>query len=174
MLSPKIEELLNQQIKNEFYSAYLYLSMAAWLHDFGLNGYAHWFRVQAQEERDHAMIFMNYIIQANGRVHLYAIDEPNFEFKNVEELLDLNLSHEQMVTSLIYNIASTARDEKDFKTEEMIKWFITEQVEEEANAIDNINGYKLFGSDGKGLYMLDAQKATRVYAQASPLAAQAM
>jgi ferritin len=120
------------------------------------------------------MIFMNYIIQANGRVHLYAIDEPNFEFKNVEELLDLNLSHEQMVTGLIYNIASTARDEKDFKTEEMIKWFITEQVEEEANAIDNINGYKLFGSDGKGLYMLDAQKATRVYAQASPLAAQAM
>jgi ferritin len=174
MLSKKIEELLNNQIKNEFYSAYLYLSMAAWLHNYGLNGYAHWFRVQAQEERDHALIFMNYIIKANGRVHLYAIDEPNFDFRDVGELLDLNLSHEQYVTSLIYNISAAAREEKDFKTEEMLKWFITEQVEEEANALDNINGYKLFGGDGKGLYMLDAGKATRVYTQAPPLAAEPM
>ena len=174
MLSPKIEELLNNQIKNEFYSAYLYLSMAAWFHNYGLNGYAHWFRVQAQEERDHALIFMNYIVKANGRVHLYAIDEPNFDFKDIAEVLDLNLSHEQLVTSLIYNINAAAQAEKDFKTEEMLKWFIAEQVEEEANAVDNITGYKLFGTDGKGLYMLDTQKATRVYTQAPPLAAQPM
>jgi ferritin len=174
MLSKNIEELLNNQIKNEFYSAYLYMSMAAWLHNYGLNGYAHWFRVQAQEERDHAMIFLNYIVKANGRVHLYAIDEPNFDFKDIEELLNLTLSHEQLVTSLIYNIAAAAQAEKDFKTEEMNKWFVTEQVEEEANALDNINGYKLFGGDGKGLYMLDAQKATRVYTQAPPLAAEPM
>jgi ferritin len=174
MLSPKIEELLNQQIKNELFSAYLYLSMAAWLHNYGLNGYAHWFRVQALEERDHALIFFNYIIKANGRARLYAIDEPTFEFKDVKELLDLNLSHEQLVTGLINNIADAARTEKDFKTEEMIKWFITEQVEEEANATDNITGYRLFGGEGKGLYMLDAQKATRVYTQAPPLAAEPM
>jgi ferritin len=171
MLGKKVEELLNNQIKNEFYSAYLYLSMAGWLHNYGLNGYAHWFRVQAQEERDHAMIFMNYIVKANGRVHLYAIDEPNFEFATIEELLQLNLSHEQYVTSLIYNIASAAQAENDIKTVEMVKWFVTEQVEEENNAVDNITGYKLFGGDGKGLYMLDAQKATRVYTQAPPLAA---
>lgn len=174
MLNSKIEELLNQQIKNEFYSAYLYMSMASWLHNYGLNGYAHWFRVQAQEERDHALIFLNYIIKANGRVHLYGIDEPNFNFKDVEELLNLNLSHEQIVTGMINNIADAARTEKDFKTEEMIRWFITEQVEEEANATDNITGYKLFGGDGKGLYMLDAQKGTRVYTQAAPLAAEPM
>ncbi len=174
MLSKKIEDLLNNQIKNEFYSAYLYLSMAGWLHNYGLNGYAHWFRVQAQEERDHALIFMNYIIQANGRVHLLAIDEPNFEFTDIEELLNLNLSHEQLVTSLIYKINAAAREEGDYKTEEMLKWFITEQVEEEANAVDNITSYKLFGGDGKGLFMLDSQKATRVYAQAAPLAAQGM
>ena len=174
MLSKKIEDLLNNQIKNEFYSAYLYLSMAGWLHNYGLNGYAHWFRVQAQEERDHALIFMNYIVKANGRVHLLAIDEPNFEFTSIEELLQLNLSHEQLVTSLIYQINAAAREENDFKTEEMLKWFIAEQVEEEANATDNITSYKLFGADGKGLFMLDSQKATRVYVPAPPLAAEPM
>jgi ferritin len=174
MLNQNIEDLLNNQIKNEFYSAYLYMSMSAWLNNYGLNGYAHWFRVQAQEERDHALIFLNYIIKANGRVHLAAINEPNFTFNDVEELLNLNLSHEQYVTSLIYNIAAAAQAEKDFKTAEMVNWFITEQVEEEANAVDNITGYKLFGSEGKGLYMLDAQKMTRVYTQAPPLAAQPM
>jgi ferritin len=174
MLNPRIEELLNQQIKNELYSAYLYLSMSAWLNNYGLNGYAHWFRVQAQEERDHALIFVNFIIKANGRVHLYAIDEPNFDFKDVEELLNLNLSHEEFVTSLIYNIAKAAEEEKDLKTSEMIKWFITEQVEEEANAVDNITGYRLFGRDGQGLLSLDAQKMARVYTQAAPLAAQPM
>jgi ferritin len=174
MLNGKIEDLLNNQIKNEFYSAYLYMSMSAWLNNYGLNGYAHWFRVQAQEERDHALIFLNYIIKANGRVHLYAIDEPNFDFKDVEELLNLNLTHEQYVTSLIYNIAAAAQAENDFKTAEMVKWFVTEQVEEEANAVDNITGYKLFGGDGKGLYQLDSQKMTRIYTQAPPLAAQPM
>jgi ferritin len=174
MLSKKIEDLLNNQIKNEFYSAYLYMSMSAWLNNYGLNGYAHWFRVQAQEERDHALIILNFIIKANGRVHLYAIDEPNYDFKDVAELLDLNLSHEQYVTSLIYNISKAADEEKDLKTSEMIKWFITEQVEEEANAVDNITGYRLFGRDGQGLLSLDAQKMTRVYTIAPPLAAQPM
>jgi ferritin len=174
MISKKIEDLLNNQIKNEFYSAYLYMSMSAWLNNYGLNGYAHWFRVQAQEERDHALIFVNYIIKANGRVHLLTIDEPNFDFKDVAELLNLNLSHEQYVTSLINNIAAAAQEEKDFKTLEMVNWFVTEQVEEEANAVDNITGYKLFGSDGNGLYQLDAQKMTRVYTIAPPLAAQPM
>lgn len=174
MLSKKIEDLLNNQIKNEFYSAYLYLSMAGWLHNYGLNGYAHWFRVQAQEERDHALIFMNYIVKANGRVHLYAIDEPKFEFADIGELLQLNLDHEKFVTGLIYGIATAARAENDFKTEEMLKWFIAEQVEEEANATDNINGYRLFGADGKGLFMLDSQKAARLYVQAPPLAAEPM
>jgi ferritin len=174
MLSKKIEDLLNNQIKNELYSAYLYMSMSAWLNNYGLNGYAHWFRVQAQEERDHALIFLNYIIQTNGRVHLYQIDEPNFDFKDVEELLQLNLTHEQYVTSLIYGITAAAEQEKDFKTAEMNKWFVTEQVEEEANATDNILGYKLFGKDGQGLLALDAQKKTRVYTQAPPLAAQPM
>jgi ferritin len=172
MLSKRIEDLLNDQIKNEFYSAYLYLSMSAWLSNYGLNGYAHWFRVQAMEERDHALIFLEYIVRANGRVHLHAIDEPNFDFENVEALLKLNLSHEQYVTGLIYKIAAAAEEERDFKTAEMVKWFVTEQVEEEANAVDNINGYSLFGRDGQGLYALDAQKATRVYVQAAPLAAQ--
>jgi ferritin len=174
MLSKKIEDLLNNQIEKEFYSAYLYLSMSAWLNNYGLNGYAHWFRVQAQEERDHALIFMNYIIKANGRVHLNGIEEPNFEFASVEELLQLNLDHEKLVTSLIYAIASAATAENDFKTMEMVKWFVTEQVEEEASATENINGCKLFGGDGKGLFMLDSQKATRVYTIAPPLAAQPM
>ena len=138
----------------------------------GLVGYAHWFQVQAQEERDHALIFTNYIIKANGRVHLYAIDEPNFEFNSVEELLNLNLSHEQFVTSLIYAIATAAQAEGDYKSVEMVKWFVTEQVEEEANATDNILQYKLFGTDGKGLYQLDTFKATRMYVMAPPLVAQ--
>lgn len=171
MLSKRIEDLLNNQIKNELYSSYLYLSMSAWLTNYGLTGYAHWFRVQAMEERDHALIFYNYILQTNARVHLYAVDEPNFDFASVEELLKLNLSHEEYVTSLIYKIAAAAQEEGDFKTSEMIKWFVTEQVEEEANATDNITQYKLFGGDGKGLYDLDALKATRVYAVAAPLAA---
>jgi ferritin len=174
MLSKKIEGLLNEQIKNELYSAYLYMAFSAWLENEGLKGYAHWFRVQAQEERDHALIFMYYIQRAGGRVHFLAIDEPVYDYKDIAELLKMNLDHERIVTGLIYGIAKAAQEEADFKTVETLKWFIDEQVEEENNATTNIQRYDLFGKDGKGLYMLDTEMAARVYAQAPPLAAMAV
>jgi ferritin len=172
MLNPKIEKLMNEQIRNELYSAYLYMAFAAWLAKKGLNGYAHWFRIQAQEETDHAKIFMYYIIATDGRVHFLAIDEPVFEYDSVAALLQMNLDHEQKVTALIYNIAKVAQDEQDYKTVEMLKWLISEQVEEENNATNNIQRYALFGADGKGLYMLDTEMNARLYVQAAPLVGQ--
>jgi len=172
MLNPKLEKLMNEQIRNELYSAYLYMAFSAWLAKLGLNGYAHWFRIQAQEETDHAMIFMYYIIATDGRVHFLPIDEPPFEYESTAALLQMNLDHEKIVTGLIYNIATAAQEEKDYKTVEMLKWLISEQVEEENNATNNIQRYALFGSDGKGLYMLDTEMNARVYVQAAPLAGQ--
>jgi ferritin len=172
MLSEKIETLLNDQVRKEFYSAYLYLSFEAYFSMRNLNGFAHWFRVQAMEERDHAVIFINYLNQVGGRIKLQQIDAPEWDFKSIEEVLNKTLEHEQSVTKSIYNIADQAIDERDHKTGSFLKWFIDEQAEEEANAEQNLDKIKLVGeNDGRGILMLDAKLAARVYVVPAPLAA---
>jgi len=163
MISDKMQNLLNEQVVKEFYSAYLYLSMESYYTSLNLNGFANWFHVQVQEERDHAMMFFNYINRVGGKVVLGQIDAPKAEFASIEEALKLTLEHEQFVTKSIYNIVDLAIEEKDHKTNSFLQWFVNEQVEEEQNSDNNIKKYKLAGSDGRGLLMLDAELATRVY-----------
>lgn len=172
MITEKIETLLNEQIQKEFYSAYLYLSFEAYFANRNLNGFAHWFRVQAMEERDHALIFFNYIHQVGGQVKLQAIAAPEWEFQSIEEVLTKQVEHERLVTASIYNIADQAIQERDHKTSSFIKWFIDEQAEEEANAEQNLSKIKLVGeNDGRGILMLDTEMGTRIYTVAAPLAA---
>lgn len=172
MISEKMEKLLNDQIQKEFYSAYLYLSFESYFTSRNLNGFAHWFRVQAMEERDHAIIFVNYLNQVGGRVKLQSLEAPEWDFKSIEEVTIKQLEHERFVTSSIYNIADQAIEERDHKTNSFLKWFIDEQAEEESNAEENLSKIRLVGeNDGRGILMLDAELATRVYVIPAPLAA---
>ncbi len=170
MISEKMEKLLNEQIQKEFYSAYLYLSMEAYLTSLNLAGFAHYFRVQTQEERDHAMVFFNYVNHVGGNVRLGVIDAPKFDFASPEEVFALALEHEKFVTASIYNIVNLALEERDHKTTAFLQWFVTEQAEEEANMDNNLRKVKLVGNDGRGILMLDQEFAQRTYTQAPQLA----
>lgn len=169
-MDKKVYELINDQINKELYSAYLYLSFADYYEEEGLDGYANWYMIQAQEERDHALIFRNYLHENGERVKLLAIDMPDRTFTNFLEPLEAGFEHEKYVTSLINDIYAAAIEAKDYRAMKFLDWFIEEQMEEEDNADDMITKMKLFGSDAKALYDLDQQYAARVYTVPSPLA----
>ena len=163
MLDKKVIELLNDQINKEFYSAYLYLDIANYYTDNDLDGFANWYNIQAQEERDHAMLFLKYL-QSNGeKVTLKAIDQPEKEFKTHIDPLLTGAEHERYVTNLIHTIYDEAYSVKDFRTMQFLDWFVKEQLEEEENADKLVSKYKLFGDDPKSLYLLDQELAARVY-----------
>lgn len=163
MLNDKVSNLLNEQINKELYSAYLYLDMSNYYLDEGLNGFGNWFKVQAQEERDHAMLFMQYLQNNSSKVTLEEIKAPNITFSSHKIPLDEALKHEQFVTDSINNIYDEAFKVKDFRSMQFLDWFIKEQGEEEKNSEDLIKKYELFGTDAKSLYMLDAELGTRIY-----------
>jgi ferritin len=167
MLNKEVVKLLNEQITKELYSAYLYMDMANYYADNSLNGYENWFFVQMQEERDHALLFRQYLLNNGEIVKLAAIDAPDKTYENFRVPLVISLEHEQTVTASINNIYEAAYRTKDFRTMQFLDWFIKEQGEEEKNADDNIKKYDLFGSDPKGLYMLDSEMKARVYAAPS-------
>ena len=163
MLNQKVADLLNQQINKEFYSAYLYLDFSNYYEAAGLDGFANWYKVQAQEERDHAMLFYQYLQNNNCPVTLEAIEKPNVKLENTMDALKAGLAHEEYVTSLINAICAAAQEVNDFRTLQFLDWFIKEQGEEETNATDLITKMELFGSDPKSLYMLNSELAARVY-----------
>ena len=163
MLDKKVANLLNEQITKELYSAYLYLDFSVFYESEGLDGFANWYMIQAQEERDHAMLFLKYLQMCGEKVSLGAIDRPDKELNTLMDPLKFGLEHEQYVTSLINDIYSAAYDVKDFRTMQFLDWFVKEQLEEEKNADDMIKKMELFGSDAKGLYSLDSEYAARVY-----------
>ncbi|HIT12571.1 MAG TPA: ferritin [Candidatus Scatomonas merdigallinarum] len=167
MLDKKVVELLNQQINKEFYSAYLYLDFSSFYKDKGLDGFANWYQVQAQEERDHAMLFYQYLHNNNVRPVLEAVDKPSVPMENLKDPLEAGLRHEEYVTGLIHNIYAAAQEVRDFRTTQFLDWFVKEQGEEETNANDLITKMELFGSDPKSLYMLDNELKARVYAAPS-------
>ncbi|MBQ8333951.1 MAG: ferritin [Clostridia bacterium] len=162
-MDAKVHELLNQQINKEFYSAYLYLEFSNYFEQASLDGFANWYKVQAQEERDHAMLFYQYLQNENQIVTLEAIAKPDKDFKCHMDVLKAGLEHEQYVTSLINTIYGAAYDVRDFRTMQFLDWFVKEQGEEETNATDLISKMELFGSDPKSLYMLNQELAARVY-----------
>ncbi len=168
-MDQKVYELLNAQINAELYSAYLYLSFADYYEEEGLEGYANFYEVQAAEERDHALIFRNYLHDNGQKVKLGPIAQPDKTFSSFIEPLEAGLEHEKYVTSLINAIYSAAADARDYRTMKFLDWFIEEQMEEEDTADTMITKMKLFGSDAKALYDLDQEYAARTYTTATPL-----
>ncbi len=162
-MNAKVHELLNQQINKEFYSAYLYLDFSNYFEDAGVDGLANWYKVQAQEERDHAMLFYQYLQNENEKVTLEAIAKPDKVITCHMDVLNAGLEHEKYVTSLINDIYAAAYEVKDFRTMQFLDWFVKEQGEEETNANDLITKMQLFGSDPRSLYMLNQELAARVY-----------
>ena len=163
----KVSKLLNEQITKELYSAYLYLDFSVFYEQQGLDGFANWYMIQAQEERDHAMLFLKYLQQNGEKVELGAVDKPDKELKVLMDPLKAGLEHEKYVTSLINDIYEAAYNVKDFRTMQFLDWFVKEQLEEEKNADDMIKKMELFGNDSKGLYSLDAEYAARIYSAPS-------
>ena len=170
MISKPLESAINAQINAELWSAYLYLSMSTYCQDAGFPGIANWFSIQFKEEQDHAMILLNYLQSRDGRVLLAPIDAVETEWASPLAAFEATLQHEQKVTSLINNLMALAVEEKDFALQTRLNWFVEEQVEEEENARDLIQKFRLVGDNGYGLYQLDQELAARVYTQASPLA----
>ncbi len=163
MLSKKMGAALNEQLNKELYSAYLYMSMSAYSTHIGLKGFANWFMVQYQEEMMHAMKFYNYINDQGEQVKLMAIDAPPTEFDSPLDMFEKTLKHEQFVTKRINNLVDLAIKEKDHATNISLQWFITEQIEEEANDNDVIAKLKLVGKKGDALLMLDKELSARVF-----------
>ncbi len=170
MLSKKLESELNKQLNAELYSAYLYLSMAAYYESKNLKGFANWMNVQAQEEQVHGMKIYDYINGRGGRVQLAVIEAPPVEWNSVVDVFDNVYSHEQKVTGLINNLVNIATEEKDHATVNFLQWFVAEQVEEEASASEVLEQLKFIDGKGSGIFMLDRELKQRVF---SPPAATA-
>lgn len=163
MLDKKVAELINDQINKEFYSAYLYLDFSVYYEEVGLDGFANWYMIQAQEERDHAVLMLQYLQNNGEKVTLEAIAKPDKELKDKLQVLELGLEHERYVTSLIHTIYEAAYSAKDFRTMQFLDWFVKEQGEEEKSAEDMIKKMRLFGDDAKSLYALNSEMAGRTY-----------
>ena len=162
-MNETVARLLNEQINKELYSAYLYLDMAIFYDAMDLDGYANYYTIQAQEERDHALLFLKYM-QLNGlKVTFDAIEKPAFVFEDHLDPLVEAAKHERYVTALINAIYHECHEARDYRTLKFLDWFVDEQREEEDNADSMISRYKLFGSDPRGLYLLDQEYAGRVY-----------
>lgn len=167
MLDKRVTELLNDQINKELYSAYLYLDIANFYIDNDMDGFGNWYNIQAQEERDHALLFIKYLQNNGVKVTLDAIAKPDKEFNALIDPLLAAFEHEQYVTSLIHNIYDAAYSVKDFRTMQFLDWFVKEQGEEETNADGLVKKFRLFGDDPKSLYLLNQELAGRVYSAPS-------
>ena len=163
MLSKKLQNQLNDQVNFEFFSAYLYLSMAAYAESIDLSGFANFFRIQFQEEQFHAMRFYDYIFQKEGTVELEAIAKPDIRFENMSNVFEKSFEHEKIVTSRIYKLADTATEEKEHATLSLLNWFIDEQVEEENKFNSMLKRVKRSENNPAALYMMDDELAARVY-----------
>ncbi len=173
-MNKKVYDLINDQINKELYSAYLYMQIADFYADEGLNGYENYYLIQAQEERDHALIFRKYLLENNEKPELLAIDQPDKHYESGDYMTPLKdaLEHEEYVTALIHKIYEVAEQENDYRAKQFLKWFIDEQMEEEDSANDMIAKMNVFGVDRSGLFALNSEYATRAYAVPSPLAAE--
>ncbi|HEU5170843.1 MAG TPA: ferritin [Gemmatimonadales bacterium] len=161
MLSPAMQESFNEQIRDEFYSAYIYLSMAAWFDDHNLPGMASWMRVQAREESAHALKIFDHLLDRNTRVKLRAIAQPPVDFASPLDVFEQALTHEQAVTAAIHKLYAQAVQEKDFASSVFLDWFVREQVEEERQGALVVEQLRMVGEDRPGLLMLDRELGQR-------------
>ncbi len=168
-MTQKIKDIIDKQINEELYSAYLYLAFAARLEKWGFKGAANWMTVQAQEENDHAMGFFRFLLDRGEEPKLMVIMEPSIEsHKSMLDIFSAGLDHEKHITACINNIYELAREEKDYALESFVKWYIDEQVEEEANAMEIIDKLKLIGDNGPAVFLLDQELKTRIYTPSGP------
>ncbi|MBT7788979.1 MAG: ferritin [Calditrichaeota bacterium] len=163
MLNKKVEEAINAQINAELFSAYLYMSMGAYLDSMNLTGFSNWMSIQVQEELSHVQKFYHYVNERGGRVVLDTIEKPEFEWDSVLDVFEATYEHEQKVTSLINGLVEVARIENDNATYNFLQWFVSEQVEEEASADAMVQKMKLIGDFGPGIFMLDQEAMQRVF-----------
>lgn len=162
MIGKKVNEAFNEQIMHEYFSAYLYFSMAAYLHSEGLDGMAHWMRVQTIEETIHGTKFFDHIIGRGGKVELRAIEKPQTTWTSPLEAFKAAMAHEQFITGKINELVTLAAKENDHAPGTMLQWFVDEQVEEEGNAERNVRNLEMAGGSGQGLLMLDREMGARV------------
>ncbi len=167
MINEKVHRLLNEQINKEFYSSYLYLEFANYFGERGLDGFANWYMIQAQEEKDHAMLFYQYLANENAKITLEAIAKPDKAITSDLDVLKAGLEHEEYVTSLIHDIYDAAYEVRDYRAMQFLDWFVKEQGEEEANANDLITKFELYAGDARGLYLLNQELLARVYSAPS-------
>jgi ferritin len=160
-LSKKMQDALNEQIKEELYSSYIYLAMAAYCESINLPGFAHWMRGQSQEELEHAMKFYGYVHDRGGVVVLQALDQPPATYAGPTDVFEKTLEHEQYITGRIHNLYTLAVEEKDYASLGILQWFVDEQVEEEQSATEILELLRMVGDKGQGLIMLDRQLARR-------------
>jgi ferritin len=164
VISPKMTDAINEQINAEIYSAYLYMSMAAYFEDLQLPGCAHWMMVQTQEEMTHVLRFYQHLNERGGRALMKPIAKPETKWDSPLACFQAVAAHEAKVTSLINNLMRLAREENDFASESFLQWFVNEQVEEEASVAEVIGKLKLVKETQGGLFMLDKEMAARVFA----------
>lgn len=168
MLSQSMNDALNEQVKWELFSSYLYLGMSSWYNQNGLPGFAHWMMMQAEEEMHHAMKFYRYILERGGETKLHAIDSPTQCWESATDVFEYGLAHEIDVTRRINALMDVAYAEKDHACTIFLQWFITEQVEEEDSFNDILSKLRLIGGQGEGLFMLDNEMAGRAAPSAPP------
>jgi len=153
MLKKKVEDICNRQIEREGYSSNLYLAMASWAENNGLNGVASWMYAQADEERMHMLKFIKYLNERGGNAVIPAFKKPGTDYKNVEEMFKEVLKHEEFITGSINEIVALTLEEKDFNTNNFLQWFVTEQVEEEASVRTILDKIRLIGKNN--MYQFD-------------------
>ncbi len=161
MMNKKVLKVLNEQVKHELSSAYIYLSMSAHCSEINLNGVANWLKHQAQEEVDHAMKIFQFILDRGDKVTLQAIEQPPHNFASPKKIFESVLAHERKVTGLINKCYETAVQENDYPSQVMLQWFIEEQVEEEQHAEEILEQYKMAGESGAALLMMDKALGAR-------------
>ncbi|MGD2205529.1 MAG: ferritin [Anaerolineae bacterium] len=160
-LSKKMQDAFNEQIKEELFSSYIYLSMSAYCETINLPGFAHWMRLQSQEELEHAIKFYSHINDRGGRVVFQALEQPPVEFEGPTDVFEKTLEHEQYITGKIHSLYDLAMEEKDYASYGLLQWFVDEQIEEEQTATEILELLKMIGDKGQGLVMLDRQLAER-------------
>lgn len=163
MIPEPVQAVINEQIRNEFESAYLYLSAAAWLHAHNLEGMAHWMRVQVHEETIHGMKFIDHINDRGGHVRLLDMKQIKTDWSTAKEVFEDALVHEEFITSCINKIMKVTRDNSDYASEPLLHWFVNEQIEEEANVAKILEELKRIGDNQNGLYLLDKELGARIW-----------
>jgi len=161
MIGKKMEEALNGQINEELFSAYLYLALAAYFHDQGLEGMARWMELQTKEELEHALRIFRHLVERGGRVTLQAIREPQAEWESPLEAFRAAYQHEQHITGKIHELVELAQAEKDHAAFQMLGWFVAEQVEEEDQTKRAVELLERVGPDGRGILMIDHKLGAR-------------